>query len=133
VDENKLTINIEHISNSSTLGERDCTRKSSPEVDSTFSSVLHFEFIDGELKPKLNRKKRYSKLGDRSEISSIIDRKDLRLPEFSPAAITRLIEKRNHKFSQALNSHLELCSKQVLPLSPEGYRPDSRGWILGAT
>jgi len=38
----------------------------------------------------------------------------MRLPEFTPAAMTRLINKRNQKFRRAVTLFLETCTEQVL-------------------
>lgn len=75
------------------------------------STVLFFEFVDGELKPKLNRKKGYLCYIMLMERVTA-DKRDLKLPEFTPAAMTRLINKRNQKFRQALNNHI-VYSKKV--------------------
>src|SRR5271154_6066770 len=60
-----------------------------------------------------------------------VDRRDLKLPEFTPATITRLINKRNHKFRHALNSHLESSSKQVyVPFPPTALiHQGQEAWI----
>lgn len=102
--------------------------------NATASSVLFFEFTDGELRPKVNRKKGYApyiKLRTPAKTNRInAGRRELKLPEFSPGAITRLINKRNNKFRKALNSHLEYCYSQVrsYTLSTSSLSQESDPW-----
>jgi hypothetical protein len=62
VDEGKLYVNDENSSATTFAKQKDdiFSLKSSNNPDTT--SVLFFEFTDGELRPKLNRKKGYSHL-----------------------------------------------------------------------
>jgi hypothetical protein len=59
VDEEKLDINVETASASTLVRQRDDIFKVNEKGDSAVSTVLYFEFIDGELRPKLNRNKGY--------------------------------------------------------------------------
>lgn len=84
------------------------------------SPVLYFEFIDGELRPKLNRKMGFVALEYRAHTHLCRlprDRRDLRLPEFTPTAITRLISKRNEKFRKAVHSYIQASQDKVPTVS----------------
>lgn len=59
------------------------------------------------------------------------DRRDLRLPEFAPAAVTRLINKRDHKFRLALFTYLEECAIQVRYASVLASRRNMIALTLG--
>jgi hypothetical protein len=54
VDENNLQVNVENSSNPVAVKDKDDMFKL-PRAD--VSTVLYFEFVDGELRPKLNRRK----------------------------------------------------------------------------
>jgi len=54
VDENNLHVNVENSSNPVVMKDKDDMFKL-PHAD--ISTVLYFEFVDGELRPKLNRRK----------------------------------------------------------------------------
>jgi hypothetical protein len=54
VDENKLQVNVENSSNAMVVKNNEDIFKL-PRGDA--STVLFFEFVDGELRPKMNRRK----------------------------------------------------------------------------
>lgn len=60
-------------------------------------NVLLFEFVDGELKRKINREKE----GHGRRL-----RPELKMPTFTPAAMKKLIDKRNVKFTRAVNKYI---------------------------
>jgi hypothetical protein len=56
VDEAKLDVYVDNSSPSATTKQKDDIFKITAGKDAGISTVLYFEFIDGELRPKLNRK-----------------------------------------------------------------------------
>jgi DEAD/DEAH box helicase domain-containing protein len=57
VDEEKLDINVETASALALIKQKGDIFKLNEKGDSAVSMVLYFEFVDGELRPKLNRDK----------------------------------------------------------------------------
>lgn len=57
VEEAKLDVNFENTTPASNVKQKDDIFAMDPEHETKLSTVLFFEFIDGELKPKLNRKR----------------------------------------------------------------------------
>lgn len=72
------------------IGESDTTKD--------IQEVLLFEFIDGDLKKSAPKK------GGKSN-------DDLKMPTFSMAQMTKLINKRNEKFATAVNAFLTECAE----------------------
>ena len=54
VDENNLQVNVDNSSNAVVMKDKDDMFKL---PHGNLSTVLYFEFVDGELRPKLNRRK----------------------------------------------------------------------------
>jgi DEAD/DEAH box helicase domain-containing protein len=67
--------------------------------------VLLFEFIDGDLKRQMQN----AKTGEPSKQSQRLRNQDLKIPVFSQKQMTNLIEKRNAKFTSAVNGFLNEC------------------------
>ncbi|KAJ5747500.1 uncharacterized protein N7511_009196 [Penicillium nucicola] len=67
--------------------------------------VLLFEFVDGDLK----REVRHPKTGEPTKPSRRMKDEDLKMPVYSQKQMLGLIEKRNAKFSDALNNFLVQC------------------------
>jgi DEAD/DEAH box helicase domain-containing protein len=78
------------------------------------TTVLHFEFTDGDLKPKRTYSSGYSYPYMSLLYRNHMDSRESRLPEFTPAAMTRLINKRNQKFRRAVAAFLARCRENVL-------------------
>jgi len=57
IDEGKLDVNVENSSPTVVTMQKDDIYKVGSSTNATLSSVLFFEFTDGELRPKLNRNK----------------------------------------------------------------------------
>ena len=57
IDEGKLDVNVENSSPTVVTMQKDDIYKVGSSTNATLSSVLFFEFTDGELRPRLNRKK----------------------------------------------------------------------------
>jgi hypothetical protein len=57
VDESKLEVNLENSATIPPNKQKDDIFKLDTADESEVSKVLYFEFIDGQLKPKVNRKK----------------------------------------------------------------------------
>lgn len=77
------------------------TKKTSKAVE----TVLLFEYVDGELKRKINREKE----GHGRRLKP-----ELKMPTFTPAAMKRLIDKRNAKFTKAVNLFLNGCADESI-------------------
>ncbi|KAL1836811.1 hypothetical protein VTJ49DRAFT_4627 [Mycothermus thermophilus] len=76
--------------------------------------VLVFEFLDGELKREVSNKSGGSG-GTSSSSTWVRDREDkMKMPVYSQAQMTKLIERRNAKFVQAVNGFVEGCVAQGL-------------------
>jgi len=63
-----------------------------------------------------------------------VDRKsEIKLPEFSPGSVTRMINKRNEKFQTVMNDHLHTCRAKVWSQSPftSICSLTSRTWMNG--
>lgn len=72
--------------------------------------VLFFEFVDGDLKRQVQDKK----TGEPTRASRKLRNEDLKIPVFSQKQMTTLIEKRNQKFSNAINVFLNKCVEEKL-------------------
>ena len=72
--------------------------------------VLLFEFIDRDLK----REVRHSKTGEPTRAHQKLKHEELRMPVYSQKQMTNLIEKRNNKFTSAINSFLNQCNEDKI-------------------
>lgn len=77
--------------------------------------VLLFEFIDGDLK----RQVQHAKTGEPVNARQKLKREELRMPVFSQKQMLGLIEKRNKKFTSAINAFLNQC--EMDKVDPELY------------
>jgi DEAD/DEAH box helicase domain-containing protein len=69
--------------------------------------VLLFEFIDGDLK----RQVQHAKTGEPTKAVQKLRNEDLKMPVFSQKQMMKLIEKRNTKFTSAVNGFLNQCAE----------------------
>ena len=69
--------------------------------------VLLFEFIDGDLK----RQVQHAKTGEPTRAVQKLRNEDLKMPVFSQKQMMNLIEKRNNKFTSAINGFLNQCAE----------------------
>ncbi|KKY13130.1 putative dead deah box helicase [Diplodia seriata] len=69
--------------------------------------VLLFEFIDGDLK----RQVQHRKTGEPTRVTQPLRREDLKMPVYSQKQMLNLIEKRNAKFTSAVNQWLNDCAE----------------------
>lgn len=67
--------------------------------------VLLFEFIDGDLK----RQVQHAKTGEPTKATQKLRQEDLKMPVYSQKQMMKLIEKRNNKFTSAVNAFLNHC------------------------
>ncbi|KAI1877572.1 hypothetical protein JX265_003580 [Neoarthrinium moseri] len=74
------------------------------------SEVLYLEFIDGDLKRQVQSKK----TGEPTKPNRKLRDEDLKMPVFSQKQMTSLIEKRNQKFTNAVNAFLNRCVEEKL-------------------
>lgn len=72
--------------------------------------VLYFEFVDGDLK----RQVQDSKTGEPTKPTRKLREESLKMPVYSQKQMTQLIEKRNQKFANAVNSFLNKCVEDSL-------------------
>lgn len=108
VDETKLQINL--------LGSDNGFRKNRlgdmPAFDAIGGEqgesheVLLFEFIDGDLKRQVQHKK----TGEPTQARQKLKHEELKMPVYSQKQMLNLIDKRNRKFSSAINSFLNQCA-----------------------
>ncbi|KAF2443023.1 P-loop containing nucleoside triphosphate hydrolase protein [Karstenula rhodostoma CBS 690.94] len=70
--------------------------------------VLLFEFIDGELK----RQVQHAKTGEPTKTFQRLRNEDLKMPVFSQKQMMKHIEKRNTKFTSAVNAFLNQCGDE---------------------
>ena len=86
--------------------------------------VLYFEFIDGDLKRQVSDKK----TGEPTKPNRKLRDEDLKMPVFSQKQMTQLIERRNQKFSNAINVFLNKCVEDKV--DPEiTLEEQTRGYI----
>lgn len=70
--------------------------------------VLLFEFVDGDLKRQVLDKK----TGEAVRATTKLRNEDLKMPVFSQKQLMGLIEKRNSKFTSAINAFLNRCKAE---------------------
>ena len=80
------------------------------EVEPMGKEVLFFEFVDQDLKRQVQNKK----TGEPTNPTRILRQEDLKLPVYSQKQMTGLIEKRNVKFTSAMNQFLNRCVSESL-------------------
>ena len=68
--------------------------------------LLLFEFIDGDLKRQVTN----SKTGEPTKPFRKLREEDLKMPVYSQKQMMKLIEKRNNKFTSAINAFLNQCA-----------------------
>ncbi|KAL6710991.1 ATP-dependent 3'-5' DNA helicase [Coniothyrium glycines] len=80
-----------------------------PEPDKgEHKEVLLFEFVDGDLKRQVAHKK----TGEPTRATTKLRNEDLKMPVFSQKQMMNLIEKRNVKFTSAVNAFLNQCAEE---------------------
>lgn len=72
--------------------------------------VLFFEFIDGDLKRQVPDKK----TGEPTNPQRRLRDEKLQMPVFSQGQMTKLIERRNQRFTSAINSFLKKCAEDTI-------------------
>lgn len=72
--------------------------------------VLYFEFVGEDIKRQVQTKK----AGESTSSSRKSKEETLKLPTFSPKQMTSLIEKRNIKFTNAVNQFLNKCTAEKI-------------------
>lgn len=70
--------------------------------------VLLFEFVDGDLK----RQVQHAKTGEPTKATRKLRQEDLKMPVYSQKQMMTLIEKRNTKFTSAVNGWLNECAER---------------------
>jgi DEAD/DEAH box helicase domain-containing protein len=79
-----------------------------PELDILeHKDVLLFEYIDGDLK----RQVQHAKTGEPTKAVQKLRNEDLKMPVYSQKQMMKLIEKRNTKFTSAVNTLLNQCAE----------------------
>lgn len=86
--------------------------------------VLYFEFVDGDLK----RQVQCRKTGEPTKPTRKLREEDLKMPVYSQAQMSGLIEKRNAKFVNAVNEFINRCVGESL--DPEvALRSEAQGFV----
>ncbi|MCJ1307871.1 hypothetical protein MMC25_001519 [Agyrium rufum] len=75
--------------------------------DNTTKELLLFEFIDGDLKRQVAN----PKTGEPTKATRKLREEELKMPVFSQKQMMKLIEKRNTKFTSAVNRFLNKCAE----------------------
>ena len=70
--------------------------------------VLLFEFVDGDLK----RQVQHAKTGEPTKATRKLRQEDLKMPVYSQKQMMNLIEKRNTKFTSAINGWVNECAEK---------------------
>ncbi|KAK9422609.1 putative DEAD/DEAH box helicase [Seiridium unicorne] len=91
-------------------GMEDFSMRHPDELPPSGTEVLYFEFIDGDLKRQVQHKK----TGEPTMPNRRLRNDDLKMPVFSQKQMTSLIEKRNQKFTNAVNSFLNKCTEEKM-------------------
>ena len=81
---------------------------------SSSKQVLYFEFTDGDLKRQVQDRK----TGEPTRPNRKLREEELKMPVFSQKQMTQLIERRNQKFSAAINTFVNKCVE-------DGVDPDA--------
>ncbi|KAL6251867.1 ATP-dependent 3'-5' DNA helicase [Rhinocladiella similis] len=76
----------------------------------TPKELLFFEFVDGDLKRQVID----PKTGEPTKATQKLRNEDLKMPVFSQKSMLKLIEKRNLKFTSAVNAFLNQCAKDQI-------------------
>ena len=84
--------------------------KSSGDGDGKSKELLLFEFIDGDLKRQVT----HTKTGEPVKPFRRLREEDLKMPVYSQKQMMSLIEKRNAKFTSAVNAFLNQCADDGL-------------------
>ncbi|KAF4125296.1 DEAD/DEAH box helicase domain-containing protein [Geosmithia morbida] len=74
------------------------------------SEVLYFEFVDGDLKRQVQDRK----TGEPVKPNRRLREETLKMPVYSQKQMAQLIERRNQKFTNAVNIFLNTCAKEGL-------------------
>jgi DEAD/DEAH box helicase domain-containing protein len=69
--------------------------------------VLLFEFVDGDLK----RQVQHAKTGEPTKATQKLRHEELKMPVYSQKQMMNLIEKRNAKFTSAVNAFMNQCAE----------------------
>ncbi|ETN41802.1 uncharacterized protein HMPREF1541_03739 [Cyphellophora europaea CBS 101466] len=85
------------------FGTKDQDKRAGEEVD----ELLLFEFVDGDLK----RQVRDPKTGEPVKATQKLRNEELKMPVFSQKSMLKLIDKRNTKFTSAINGFLNQCAE----------------------
>jgi DEAD/DEAH box helicase domain-containing protein len=108
VDEAMLQINLMG-SEDNMKGSRTAFDMHEPEhvAKQEGKEVLLFEYIDGDLK----RQVQHAKTGEPTKAAQRLRNEDLKMPVFSQKQMMKMIEKRNNKFTSAVNAFLNQCAE----------------------
>lgn len=109
VDEKMLQINL--MGGESGVHSKNATEFLVPEGpaenDDDGKEVLLFEFVDEDLK----RQVQHAKTGEPTKATRKLRQEDVKMPVFSQKSMMKLIEKRNAKFTSAVNAFLNQCAE----------------------
>ena len=74
------------------------------------AEVLLFEYLDGDLKRQVQN----PKTGEPTKATKKLRDEELKMPVYSHKQMLKLIEKRNTKFTSAVNSFLNQCAEEAI-------------------
>ena len=111
VDEDYLQVTLAGEGNDISAGRADWFQskedeKTKQQKKEQAEELLLFEFIDGDLK----RQVRDPKTGEPVKATQKLRNEELKMPVFSQKSMLKLIEKRNVKFTSAVNAFLNKCA-----------------------
>ena len=86
--------------------ELDAVEQQERDAGERDKELLLFEFVDGDLK----RQVQHPKTGEPTKAIQKLRNEDLKMPVFSQKQMMKLIEKRNAKFTSAVNGFLNQCA-----------------------
>jgi DEAD/DEAH box helicase domain-containing protein len=107
VDEDMLAVTIAGEGGDVSAGRADWfgTKDQNKRSEET-NELLLFEFVDGDLK----RQVRDPKTGEPIKATQKLRNEELKMPVFSQKSMLKLIDKRNVKFTSAINAFLNQCA-----------------------
>ena len=111
VDEDYLQVTLAGEGNDISAGRADWFQskedgKAKQQKKEQAEELLLFEFVDGDLK----RQVRDPKTGEPVKATQKLRNEELKMPVFSQKSMLKLIEKRNVKFTSAVNAFLNKCA-----------------------
>ncbi|KAK3082172.1 hypothetical protein LTS18_000102 [Coniosporium uncinatum] len=106
IDEKLLNLEADNVPNVRRLREF-VIEGPAKDDDEKKEEVLLFEFVDEDLKRQVT----HAKTGEPTKATRKLRQEDLKMPVFSQKQMMKLIDKRNTKFTSAVNAFLNQCKE----------------------